>query len=135
MFTVHRLAGKPGHHGFHDRTHVFGGTGTRLADYGFDDPLEFVSGEGFGKIGFDDGDFLSFFGSKFGALTLLVLLNRLLPLFDHCGHDPAHLGIVEILLHLDFLIEHSGLDHPDNVHPQLITCFHGQLEIFGETVA
>ena len=92
---------------------------------------EFLWGEGFRKVGLNDGNFLTFFRGKFGALTFLVLFHRFLALFDHGGHDAAHLRIVEILFHLDFLVQHGGFDHADDVHPQLVSGLHGELQIFG----
>lgn len=132
---INRLAGETSHDGFHHESHVLGGRGTRLADHGIDGLGEFFGGEGLGQVGFDDGNFLSFLRGKLGALTLFELLDRFFPLLDHGGHDAAHLGIVEILFQLDFLVEHSGLDHADDIHPQLIACFHGQFEVFGQTIA
>ena len=40
VFAVDRLAGKPSHHGFHDSTHVFGGSRAGLADHGIHRPVE-----------------------------------------------------------------------------------------------
>jgi hypothetical protein len=132
---INRLAGETSHDGFHHESHVLGGRGSGLTDHGIDGLGKFVSGESFGQVGFDDGYFLSFLRGELGALTLFELLDRFFPLLDHGGHDAAHFRIVEVLFQLDFLVQHSGLDHADDIHPQLIACFHGELEVFGQPIA
>jgi hypothetical protein len=49
-------------------------------------------------------------------VAFLELLGRFFSLLDQRGHNPAHSGIVEVLLQLDFLVLHGGLNHADHVH-------------------
>ncbi len=87
-----------------------------------------------GEIGFENDNFLPFFGGELGAVAFFELLDRFPPLLDHGRHDAAHFRIVEILLELQFFVHDGGLDHANHVHPQLVAGLHGELEIFGQTV-